>query len=271
MNKQQAADILGLGVNATTDAVKAKVRALSAKYHPDKHSEASDDLKELAAEKFKQVREAGQVMLGLSKSRAQAQDDAADEVADEMPQEVQEQIDALSMAEDYLNNGLPGKAVMVLRELLARDPSDVMANYYMGLAGAELQNWNMSAEYMNRVVTFAPDNEHAWHNLALAELNRGSHASAVHAVEQAMALAPEIDGRYIELLATIYIASGDAETADHYINELAKLSPYNRLVLDRKSSYRIGKRYIDKGDAGRVAAGTGCCICGILECLFDCI
>lgn len=54
--------ILGLNRNATKDEIKEAFRKLAVKFHPDKHSQSSNSVRENATLRFKQVSEAYEVL-----------------------------------------------------------------------------------------------------------------------------------------------------------------------------------------------------------------
>ncbi|KAG6691030.1 hypothetical protein I3842_10G043700 [Carya illinoinensis] len=54
--------ILGLNRNATKDEIKEAFRKLAVKFHPDKHSQSPNSVRENATLKFKQVSEAYEVL-----------------------------------------------------------------------------------------------------------------------------------------------------------------------------------------------------------------
>ncbi|KAL9425733.1 hypothetical protein AB3S75_032655 [Citrus x aurantiifolia] len=54
--------VLGLSKNATRDDIKEAFRNLAVKYHPDKHSQSSNTVRENATLRFKQVSEAYEIL-----------------------------------------------------------------------------------------------------------------------------------------------------------------------------------------------------------------
>lgn len=54
--------VLGLSQNATRDEIKEAFRKLAVKYHPDKHSQSPQAVRENATLRFKQVSEAYEVL-----------------------------------------------------------------------------------------------------------------------------------------------------------------------------------------------------------------
>ncbi|XP_058107571.1 chaperone protein dnaJ 72 [Magnolia sinica] len=55
--------ILGLSRNATKDEIKEAFRNLALKFHPDKHSQSSKEVRDGATVRFKQVSEAYEVLI----------------------------------------------------------------------------------------------------------------------------------------------------------------------------------------------------------------
>ncbi|KAG9459206.1 hypothetical protein H6P81_003714 [Aristolochia fimbriata] len=58
---------LGLSRNATKDEIKQSFRKLALKFHPDKHSLSSEEVKRRAAARFKQATEAYEVLIDEGK------------------------------------------------------------------------------------------------------------------------------------------------------------------------------------------------------------
>lgn len=61
-----ARDVLGVDVNASPADIKRKYRELSNKYHPDKFVSENAVVKEMASEKFRQLTEAYELLVGHS-------------------------------------------------------------------------------------------------------------------------------------------------------------------------------------------------------------
>ncbi|MCL1919637.1 MAG: J domain-containing protein [Kiritimatiellaeota bacterium] len=61
-NRHAACDTLGVPYTATLEEVKRAYRALSQKYHPDKHADLDPDIRALTAEKFAQVKRAYDIL-----------------------------------------------------------------------------------------------------------------------------------------------------------------------------------------------------------------
>jgi len=53
-----ACDVLGVSYDASLDTIKQAYRALSLKYHPDRHSALDPDIRALTAEKFAKIKQA---------------------------------------------------------------------------------------------------------------------------------------------------------------------------------------------------------------------
>ncbi|MEI6647394.1 MAG: DnaJ domain-containing protein [bacterium] len=53
-----AYDVLGISYDASLETIKQTYRAMSLKYHPDKHADLAPDIRALTAEKFAQIKQA---------------------------------------------------------------------------------------------------------------------------------------------------------------------------------------------------------------------
>ena len=63
-SKKDPYKILGVNRNASIDEIKKAYRKLAGKYHPDKVDHLGDEFRVLAEEKFKEIQEAYQELLG---------------------------------------------------------------------------------------------------------------------------------------------------------------------------------------------------------------
>jgi len=63
-NLDEAREVLGVHTDASTQEIKKKYRSLSNKYHPDKFQSEDDVVVEMATEKFRQLTEAYELLLG---------------------------------------------------------------------------------------------------------------------------------------------------------------------------------------------------------------
>ena len=75
-------EILGVDKNSSIDEIKKKVRALSLKWHPDRHANESEDKKKEAEEKFKEIAEAYAVLSDPDKKRKYDTYGTVDDVPD---------------------------------------------------------------------------------------------------------------------------------------------------------------------------------------------
>lgn len=70
MTKRDYYEVLGLTKNASQDEIKKAYRKLSTKHHPDKHAKADDAKKKVEEEKFKEAKEAYEVLSDAQKREA---------------------------------------------------------------------------------------------------------------------------------------------------------------------------------------------------------
>jgi len=64
--RRAACTVLGVPYAANADELKSAYRALSLKYHPDRHADLDPDIRALTAEKFAQIRNAYETLSGES-------------------------------------------------------------------------------------------------------------------------------------------------------------------------------------------------------------
>jgi len=62
--RRAASTVLGLPYTAGAEAIKSAYRAMSLKYHPDKHADLDPDIRALTAEKFAQIKSAYDTLCG---------------------------------------------------------------------------------------------------------------------------------------------------------------------------------------------------------------
>jgi predicted O-linked N-acetylglucosamine transferase (SPINDLY family) len=84
--------------------------------------------------------------------------------------------------------GLLPQAIAAYRAALARDQSLIRAWWGLGCACLVANDYAAAAESLGYVVTLAPDQAHAWHNLGSALFELGQTDSAINAYEKALAL-----------------------------------------------------------------------------------
>ncbi len=161
----------------------------------------------------------------------------------------------MALAETLLNDGRLVAAQNELDRILERDPDHIPALLRMGEAIAEDEHWwhqSSAPTYWRRVLELDPENASARQSLVEFMLDRaenmvywGSHALAIKDLEEALSLQPN-DGRVLASLGTCYLAMGDEERAQYYI-ELAKardpgnLGIYSTLLeawLDQENTER---------------------------------
>jgi len=63
-SRKQACSTLGVAYNADAEQIKQSFRALSLKFHPDKHAALDPDIRQLTAEKFSQIKAAYETLNG---------------------------------------------------------------------------------------------------------------------------------------------------------------------------------------------------------------
>jgi hypothetical protein len=63
-SRKQACSTLGVAYNADADQIKQSFRALSLRFHPDKHAALDPDIRQLTAEKFSQIKAAYETLNG---------------------------------------------------------------------------------------------------------------------------------------------------------------------------------------------------------------
>lgn len=252
MNKDSALQILGLGQNASRDEIKARVRELSVKFHPDKHVGVTDVVGDLLKEKFSQVQEAGRLLL-----------DGQSERADPPVEDADPDLVAAAIA---FRDGDASTCVRHARAVLARSPNNYDAHFLCGSALLGVDNLVEAAVHLRRVIEVEKEDSHVWFLLAVAELGNGNFAASKNCAEKACRFSEVKQADHYVILAQAWIGLGDGAQADSVINDLAAIAPNHPLVLERKASFRVGSTYINKGTAAGVATGAAGALCCLLDC-----
>lgn len=99
---------------------------------------------------------------------------------------------ALRNAETLLDLGRHEQALRDAGAVLAREPGNADAQRIVGEALVELERWNELTSLARDAVSSFPDDAWAWRLLALAHMETGHEADALHAAHRLYALAPEV-------------------------------------------------------------------------------
>lgn len=266
-------DILGIPVNSSSEKIKEAYRELAKKYHPDKH--INNPLGELAAEKFKEVKEAYETLINSktnnsyseSKSDNRSTDSNsnysyrdnsynADQKFDELFEKANHLVD-LKMWRDLINLG---------SELVSISPNRSEAYAIKALGHYSVNEYTMAELYSNKAIERGNEEYYVLFINGVSLFQVSKFNDCVESFRKIIVLYRE-EPDVVGYLAMAYEKMGNSKTGKQYWDRLAFLDPNNDLLKTRKNVWDIGNgNYISKEDG----KNTACAICLLLECIFDC-
>lgn len=135
----------------------------------------------------------------------------------------------LGLAESYVRQHKPDKALTVLVTVAQNAKGDPRASLIAGLATAEQKNWSKAFPYLRQAVQLNPDSADLWAKLAEASLAVAAYRDALQAAMMAEQLEPTTSSKV--LLARASFANSRTDEGMKLLNELAKKEPKNAEVL----------------------------------------
>ncbi|MDA2928103.1 tetratricopeptide repeat protein, partial [Acidobacteria bacterium AH-259-G07] len=123
--------------------------------------------------------------------------------------------------------GRTAEAVATLREGCARFPASAHLRYLLGLARAEVTDWDGAIQALQEACSLEPGFARGWYNLGLALHRQKRETEAVDALGRAAALEPS-SAEYPFALATVYRDLGRLEEAERAARAALQSDPRHR-------------------------------------------
>jgi len=117
------------------------------------------------------------------------------------------------------------EAAREFRQVLATNPDDLTAQFYMGLVAARRDQWNDALDAFTAASQQAGAGVAVFHNLAYAAERAGRDADARTALDRALALGGDVDARVQTSRAINQLQHGEATEADDTFGRARGLFP----------------------------------------------
>ncbi len=250
-------DVLGVTEDASDEEVKKAYRALASKYHPDKH--AASPLADLAAEKFRQVKEAYELLSDPERR-------AGYEATNGRGAAGYEYESALAAVEELADRRMYGEAIRILDGLESGGMGDARVYVMRGVCRARQGAVEPARTDLMHAARMEPDDPELQEVVAdlLAEI--GKPQESITYYRKAL----EMYGEAPMVMAKLALAlesTGDQSGAQRLFDRVEQLDPHNEILQARGQHWKIGDTYVNKQQAGQGA----CALCLLAECIFDCV
>jgi curved DNA-binding protein CbpA len=249
-------EILGIPRIATESEIREAHRRLSLKYHPDKHE--GNDLAELAAQKFREVQEAYEKLRG-SRGRDSHGGGSGASSGASASQAFQNAMQAFEQR----------RWADALRELdtFDRVEGKTAASLSMRAQVFMAQDRPQDATAMLQEALLMDNNDGDLHALyASVQVGRDQYSSALISIQRAIKLQGEVPND-LALEGVCLENLGRKTEGKAVFDRLRQIDPNNEVLGLRDQHWRVGGNYVNKSEA----KNNACCLCLLLECIFDCI
>lgn len=260
MTRAEALQVLGLSGNPPVDEIIDSYHRHSKKFHPDRYHNHDENIRQVMHEKFIQITEAKNLLLNGQTSQSASYSDSASSSLEASLMEVERQVNrreftsALSLLSDlvFKYGELP---VLIQQRMTIHYEMEQFDSAYHDIRRLEI---------LDRSLLSDPD---FLHFKAVLAGETGAFPDAHAAIDDAMQRSSRPVPAYVATKAAICIREGNTRKADELLKHLSLIDPTNPLVKQRATYMNVGGQYVDKGDA----VASGCIVCTLLECIFDCI
>jgi len=141
----------------------------------------------------------------------------------------------------------PERALAAYRDGHRADPSHVGTLITLGWLEAQQERWAAAEQWLQSAVELAPDDAHAWFNLAYVRDKGGMDDAAIAAFQQATALDPNNDRAWYGL-GMLHARQGRHAAAAAALTEAGRLQPMNGLAW-----YALGMAWQHCNEPAKVA------------------
>jgi Flp pilus assembly protein TadD len=142
----------------------------------------------------------------------------------------------------------PERALAAYRDSHRADPAHVGTLVTLGWLEAQRERWAEAEKWLHRAVELAPDDAHAWFNLAYVRDKGGLDDAAIAAFLRATELAPNNDRAWYGL-GMLHARHGRHADAAAALTEAGRLQPMNGLAW-----YALGMAWQQCNEPDKVAA-----------------
>lgn len=133
--------------------------------------------------------------------------------------------------------------VVVTKPLTYADSNTVKQLFFSALREKTVENYTLSAELLNRILTLDPSNDAAMFELGKIKRIQNNESAARDWFEKAVTVAP--DNKYYWLsLAESYEKTNDVVKLENVLNELIRIDPDNpEYLFDKANALSVQKKY----------------------------
>lgn len=258
-------EVLGLARGASLDEVKEAYRQLALKYHPDKH--ADSPLRDLAEEKFREIKQAYETLVSGTQGEAHAQADA-----EGTPHDATVEFQHIMQLAD---KRLWDQAIAGAKAWAAKHGENLEVLQALAHFHSAKEEWGPASDCLKKACCLAPEDGDLATAHAAALLWAGKTGIALEVAAHARTLCGEtpdllvIEARCNERRQT----EGGRRDAEAIWSRLERIDPTNE---DLREHRRTQQREREAEEFGREmsraqARSNACCICMLLELIFDCL
>lgn len=123
-----------------------------------------------------------------------------------------------------IEDGKPEKAIPVLRQVLSTNPNTYLAQYGMGFAMAQQQQYSEAIKYLHKAIELQPDSASAHYQMGLSLVKTGDFKTAAIHLEIASGRLPAFAALH-SALADVYGRLGRNQDASRERDQASRLSP----------------------------------------------
>lgn len=250
-------EILGVQRGASKEEIRRRYLELSKQYHPDKHRD--NPLSDLAAERFREIKDAYERLTNPDATRATASASSEDAGEATLVQDIyvhlsRRQWNEAIRAADRLHRIHPTAPESHLYKAAAHMGLGDAASAASSFESARRAGWQPE-----------PDDYFAYVQ-CLVELGR--YQQAVPCLDWLISTSGEVPD-VLAMRAFCLEGCGD-QRAKRDWDRLAIIDPNHEALVARRQAWKVGTTYVNKSDAASLASAGACGLCALLECIFDC-
>lgn len=257
-------EILGVSRDATLDEIKAAHRRLSAQYHPDKFM--NNPLRELAEEKLKLINGAWDAIKrergggGSAQGGDNRRSHGGSRQDHRDPDAAAKHVSELCAARRFSD------ALSEIDRAESRFGERPEWHSLRGTALGAMGRWQEAAASFQRALRFAPSDGETLIAHGTCLFHAGDFMAAVGVLHRART-SGHVRPTAMAMEAFCLERLGNVWDAKALFDEVRRQDPTNEILARRDASWKVGNTYVDKQEA----TGNACCLCVIIELLFDCL